>query len=101
MQLAAGPPSQTPALSHNRALLSYVYTNPPPGTFIGESGEGATGLNCGEETPVTCHAGEHDVVYVVAASDAGAVPYAGGRRRDTDAEEEEAIAAAAVSGGAQ
>ena len=34
-QLAAGPPSQSPALTHNRALLSYVYTNPPPATFIG------------------------------------------------------------------
>jgi hypothetical protein len=36
LQLAAGPPTPGAAFSHNRALVSYVYTNPPPHTLLSE-----------------------------------------------------------------
>lgn len=36
LQLAAGPPPLNGAFVHNRALVSYVYTNPPPGTLLSE-----------------------------------------------------------------
>ena len=49
LQLAAGPPSPPGAFGHNRALLSYVYTNPPPATIIGE----------------------HDLLYVLLPAEAG------------------------------
>jgi hypothetical protein len=58
-------------------LLSYVYTNPPPGTYLGE----------------------HDIVYAIAASDSGigaAVDMGGRRRRDTDVEDEDFVSAATL-----
>jgi hypothetical protein len=36
LQLAAGPPSLNGAFVHNRALVSYVYTNPPADTLLSE-----------------------------------------------------------------
>ena len=36
LQLAAGPPSQNGAFVNNRALVSYVYTNPSPHSVLSE-----------------------------------------------------------------
>lgn len=36
LQLAAGPPSLSGSFVHNRALVSYVYTCPPPDTLLSE-----------------------------------------------------------------
>lgn len=49
LQLAAGPPTPGGAFAHNRALVSYVLTNPPPHTALSE----------------------HDLVYVLLPTHAG------------------------------
>ena len=36
LQLAAGPPVRGEETVHNRALVSYVYSNPPPHTRLAE-----------------------------------------------------------------